>query len=58
MTTNLNSQLIRPDMMQTGSGMYQTPGMVGGGVVMPVDNGYGLNDVANLFIHQQVSDLD
>merc|ERR550534_3032928 len=33
--------------------MYQTPGMVGGGVVMPVDNGYGLNDVANLFIHQQ-----
>ena len=56
MTTNLNSQLIRPDMMQTGSGMYQTPGMVGGGVVMPVDNGYGLNDVANLFIHQQVSE--
>ena len=35
-------------------GMYPG-GMMGGGVMMPVDNGYGLNDVANLFIQQQVS---
>merc|ERR1712142_944256 len=48
-TTNLqsNNQLVRPGGMYPGGmgGM----GMMGNGAMMPVENGFGMNDVANLF---------
>ena len=48
----MNNQLVRPGGMYPGGQMGY--GMMGNGAMMPVDNGYGLNDVANLFIQQQV----
>ena len=54
LTSTQNNQLVRPGGGMHPGGMYPG-GMMGGGVMMPVDNGYGLNDVANLFIQQQVS---
>ena len=52
---NLNNQMVRPGGMNMGYGMNY--GMIGGAMV-PVDNGYGVNDVANLFIQQQVGYIE
>ena len=44
--------MVRPGGMNMGYGMMG--GGMMGGAMLPVDNGYGVNDVANLFIQQQV----